>query len=400
MIDVSVSKVIDDVSVPNVTLGNLSVHAIIGTYFDDLEFDVGKTVPWTARFVNSTFITDTAVSTGPRYWVVEWSAQLPEAKHTVLLQPYFNDAAAYRQAQFAAADAAWNYADDDWVLFVDASEGLSINDANPPTNISVSPFHSYVYRAVANGVGTSISLPYFVYVCEKDINRVAYASMTQDAIDAFNADNGNRDINGNIIPTPDIGRVQIDVAVPYYIPTGMVRLVKVSALRSPGFDWSQLDTFTEPQETVADLQIVSYAYADWTPLAYDFVNEGIAAGENVGALLRTKIADVRMPDGLSLASPWGDPAQTSALGAVQGPYVDIDIDNNLIMVAGETPEVDAVRTPTYPTIFRKNLRDGVYYLNEELGNLPVIWNGGGWIAAVDPYVWDGVKFNHTIAVTG
>ena len=46
-------------------------------------------------------------------------------------------------------------------------------------------------------------------------------------------------------------------------------------------------------------------------------------------------------------------------------------------------------TPLYDTVFRLNLRDGVWYTEGVSGNIPLSWDAasGQWVTNFDPALW-------------
>ena len=63
---------------------------------------------------------------------------------------------------------------EDWVIFVDAHEGLSIDTRTPqPNDVDVEPFRSYIYREIsrANTAGKDrVVLPFYVFLRHDDLD--------------------------------------------------------------------------------------------------------------------------------------------------------------------------------------------------------------------------------------
>jgi len=321
------------------------IHGIVGAPFGALDVDIGKSVPWTSNFVNDLFITDTN-SGDCRYWITEWVKRNQTTKFLSLGVDYFSDPVGWRQAQFAAADAAWNYSNDDWVLFIDSTEGLSCDTRTPPNDVEIDPFKSYIQTEIARAetLGlTSISIPFFAYVRDADIpdpRRFLELADPSDVQDWLQQSGSNLSVDSVNISV-------IEAITPYYYQQqdvskrGLARLIKVSALRS-GFNWAAIDTLSVPNDGVG-IQIISYAYASW-------VNP--ATGENDGLKMRAKISSVR-----SLA---GMPSGGGGVTGTAGPYT-VAQDGVLTRVVPSSTQTQPILTPLYPTLFRSNLRFGTWY---------------------------------------
>lgn len=226
------------------------LHAVCGAQYGDLEFDVGKSIRWTQWFTDDVYITDVNLGT-QRYWVVNWTLTYPMAFHGVTSTNYFAAPAKFRQIQWnaALAERGLQFDDDDWVIFIDAHEGMCIDTRDPqPTNHDVEPFKSYLYREIQRCIDASTdraTFPLYAFVRHDDIIKAHYDSP------AF--EDGTL---GYTTATADMG-------TPYYIAhQGLTRLWKVSTLRDPSFDWTLLDVPTAP-DTGRNVAIVSYGYAHW-----------------------------------------------------------------------------------------------------------------------------------------
>jgi hypothetical protein len=205
------------------------VHVLVGAPFGDMEFDVGKSVHWVQWFADDVFITDVNLG-DPRYWIVNWTGTFPTAYHTVTGINYFVRPVEFRKEQFAGAgrEPGILLEDNDWVLFVDAAEGLCLDTRNPqPTDYLVEPFRSYVYREIsrANTAGKDrVVLPFYAFLRHDNLITAEYPSKAyEDGTTGFTTAAGL-------------------MGTPYYLPCqGLTRLVKVSALRDPSFDWTLID---------------------------------------------------------------------------------------------------------------------------------------------------------------
>jgi hypothetical protein len=118
----------------------MAIHGIISTYFGDLEFDLGKSLTWTKAFCDTMYVMDVNTAEAPRQYVVNWDYSFPNAKHSFFSQYSFlsnpTNAKNWRKESFTRAKSAWNYDPDDWVMFIDGSEGLNVYHA-PPVNLVI-----------------------------------------------------------------------------------------------------------------------------------------------------------------------------------------------------------------------------------------------------------------------
>src|SRR5262245_59549880 len=155
-------------SMSNPSLSQMSVttepkiHGLIGAQFGDLEFDVGKSVRWSMFFQDDTYIMDVNLG-DQRYWVVNWTAPFPTAEPGDTGHNFFVTPAQWRKEQFQAGDAALKYADTDWVLFVDAHEGLSMDNRSLPNDYDAAPFLSFVYREVQRAKDNGKTIAYLPF---------------------------------------------------------------------------------------------------------------------------------------------------------------------------------------------------------------------------------------------
>ena len=106
----------------------MRVHCIMCSYLGDGELDIGKTARWVQWFTDSLFFYDASPSSTTRRFVVDYAKTFPDAQvayHPSSAVPFHTDPSVMRQMAFQAADKAWNYDADDWVIFIDGTEGLS-----------------------------------------------------------------------------------------------------------------------------------------------------------------------------------------------------------------------------------------------------------------------------------
>ena len=161
------------------------IHALVGAQFGDLEFDIGKSVRWTQWFTDDVFITD--VNYGDqRYWIIDWTQSFPDVNYKTNTGPsYFDDPVAFRKRQFADAEQfardneqALVFDNDDWILWVDAHEGLSVDNTAPyPPDYDFDLFRSYVAREIRDAIEAGrdrVCLPFHVYLRHDNIQNVEY----------------------------------------------------------------------------------------------------------------------------------------------------------------------------------------------------------------------------------
>jgi hypothetical protein len=214
------------------------VHVIVGAQFGDLEFDVGKSVRWVTWFCDNTFVLDVNVGT-QRYWVVNWAETFPDAKHAVTGINFFVVPAEFRKEQWRQYKLAFgDPSEDDWFLFIDAHEGLGVDNRSLPDDYAFAPFKSFLWREIqrAEDLGQPFAvLPFYVFLRSGNITNVTYETTPQG------------------LPG-DVPSVQQALSVPYYLAhQGLRRLWKVSELRKANFDWSQIDTPVAPSAGVTTL---------------------------------------------------------------------------------------------------------------------------------------------------
>lgn len=345
-------------------------HALIGAMLGDLEVDVGKSVPWTSYFTNNVYITDINLG-DPRYWIIDWDRTFAAAKHTSLPIDFFSDPIAFRKAQFAAALEDWKYQDQDWVLFIDGHEGLSCDTRSLPDHVDVAPFASYIQREVQRAVDlgdTWVSIPFYAFV--RNAAPEPQSWLIEDpAVIAQRVAAAGLDID-----PVQLNTAVVYVGVPYYYQRatvdvqGLVRLVKVSALKDPTFDWALIDTLNTPTPNVK-LQVVSYGYARW-------VNPDTGVDE--GYQMRRHLNKVRPLLGLPITG-------SDATGTA-GPYSYAS--NGVLVTNSGSGSSQPILTPMYSASFRDNFRDGVWY---DFGDF------GSRQATITPLtaVGTGVGFNKT-----
>ena len=367
---------------PTIT-GEPKVHGIVGAYYGDLEVDIGKSVRWLHYYTDDLYIQDTN-SGEQRYWVINWDASFPGAKHGVTGRNFFLDNANWRKEQFQAADKAWNYDDADWCIFIDGTEGLSFDNRSLPDDYNAAPFMSWLYREIDRATGDTIVLPFFAYVDNSDLQNVTYQAWPVTLATAG-------------APAPSQ-----PVSVPWYVAhQGLPRLFRVSALRASNFDWTKLDRFVAVPDTGVKAQIVSYSYAHWRPEDIPPGQDSVPpldAENDLGWDMRNLMSLLRpvsgLPYGTYNGTSWSDPSLDAA--GVPAPWcvdtMSTILPDLVIEEQGHTaPDATTagVRTPLYDTVFRLNLRDGLWYEHGTSGNIPLVWDDVNqvWTPAYAPDEW-------------
>lgn len=345
----------------------MAIHGIFSSYFGDIEYDVGKTTPWNQSFFDTEYVLDVGGTFRTRRFMVAWSASFPDVKAgyysvTPSTPDFFSGGSAlWRETSFNKALEAWDYDDDDWVVFVDCSEGLCVNDNFPLTNGDIgaagnpgdiasledlaafyaapgtgdnqNPFQVYLEREIAaiSDFSDALYLPVYAFTRNSFpwVNEYIIDQSLEDALDA----NPAPDYLGR--PEEEwrfLNRSRTVNAYDFYVFAGWSpRAFKVSTLKDPDFDWFVIDTFTEELSdlpfaasqygtaTFGDslystalptngLSLITYAYARWSrdPERIDIETRlPLTEDDDQGFVLRSYISQVRPVTGLAL--DWGDP---------------------------------------------------------------------------------------------
>ena len=301
---------------PEVTVMSTSeplVHVVVGAQFGDLEFDVGKSVRWVTWFCDNVFVLDVNLGT-PRYWIVNWAETFPDAKHTVTGINYFVRPTEFRAEQWAQYKLAFGEPhDDDWILWLDASEGLNIDNRSLPDDYAFEPFKSFLWREIQRAVDLGqpyAVLPYYVFLRSDHIVNVTYETVGVGAgVDQ------------------DLGPLQA-ISTPYYQAyQGLKRLWKASELKKANFDWSQLDNVVAPSAG-AKTALVSYAYAHWNLQDIEPPQTTVPeldANNDDGYRMRQLMSRVRPVPGIPVSDTWIPPSSDPA--GLPGPWSPADANN-------------------------------------------------------------------------
>lgn len=412
----------------------MAIHGIASSYFGDKEWDIGKSVRWFQLFCDTEYILDANLNRRPRAFLIAWEASFPGVKYSYFTANAFTKdpetAATWRKTSFERADAAWGYDADDWVVFVDTTEALVVDDNYPPDGLgdnysdTVDPFKGYITQEIANvapGVEV-IYLPFWAFVRNSAPFRV-YGTVdpTLDGV-IENLLPGQTYQGLTASELRQMNRTEHISAYSFYTHPGYLpRLFKVSALRDPGFDWTTLDTFVAVEDIPAEaaktelaLSLVSYAYARWSqdPTAVDPAT-GMPATEadDDGYRMRRYISRVRPIDGLPTDAwppvdtaplyapvlPDGLQPQDDSVLTEEFPEFSSDFSDamlNFYRRAVEQPsepwpaEHFELTSPIYPTIIRQNIREGLFFESDEFG--PVPWNYVTGQPGLDPEIWNNL----------
>lgn len=375
----------------------MQVHGIMCSYLGDGELDLGTTSRWLESFVDTIFYFDLGYGDQPGQFSVDYARTFPEAKfayHNPRDPAIWTNASAYRKEAFDAAMAAWSYSVDDWVIFVDASESLAIDVSRdhltPPAPSAV--ILSYLYEEATSGV---IAFPYYVFLQQGPITEHDYdidpqlASSLEQQRDALIAAEPDMDPDVFAKALDDIAALEVANTAVYWSvePTVMQepttryldRMFNVAALSS--LNWASLDTFGASIGDHADhCGIVSYAYARDIPAP-------AALADDIGfnnRLLTQQFRNVGLTGNWATADPAG--THVSVTGRAVCPSYCYYIDQHDFGDKGVDglPVLTAVQKWT--GLFRQNPRDGVWYLDYDLGPVPVDPVTGG--PSVPPSVWD------------
>lgn len=388
-------------------------HAIVSAYFGDDEYDIGKSAAWTDMYCADTFILDVNVNVDgtTRYFVVDWGRSYPNAKTSTLTGvPFFSpaNAALWRKTAFQRAYAAWNYPDSDFVLFVDGTEGISVDDsvaimAQVYAESPEDPFRWFVDQAVARAAGDVVYLPFYVFLRYDNVREQSYiftdegnqavtelADVQQQLADEQAKPPASQDAaliaqlqqqEQNLQALIAMSTSIYPMSSKYYINTGFLpRLVRVSALRDPAFDWSSLDVVvaTNPgADPSPAFSLTSYAYAHY----HEDPSLGFTEANDVGFGMRQLISKVRAVPGLKIDA-WEAPNGS-------GIFPSDPLGTLIPNVPPDTrPDQDGW-TDLYDCVFRDNPRDGLWYIKGSGGIGPVPWDylTNDW--AVPPDVWYG-----------
>ena len=331
----------------------MRIHGIISAYLGDGDFDIGTVSPWLNNFVETLFFYDGGATETNRFYQVDYAKTFPTAKfayHSTSRPSFFEDSASFRQASFEAADAAWHYADEDWVIFLDATEALGTSLL--ATDMPLSPDGDFLMlRSVAaTAVGQDIevvNLPFYVFLNQGTVVEETYV------------------IDPDLEPLPPaeqaLNRAIYWSCTPHYLSAGesLARFFQVSHIRGTP-DWSDLDVLGSiPDDN--SIAVVSYAYARWQQQDYHDPSLWTEATD-LGFANRVLMEAVR-PVGLPVDYDTPDPAGTVPTFPGTEPMLSVPYCYYQDELAGDAID-------KFVALFRRNPRDGVWYRNRDIGAAP------------------------------
>jgi hypothetical protein len=111
----------------------MAIHAIVSSYFGEYEYDLNHSLNWTRNFCDTVYVLDNNISQKPRVDIERIAGIYDNIKYGFEGVPFFGveEAASWRKRSYALGKQAWNYENDDWVIFVDGTEGLNFYHAVP-----------------------------------------------------------------------------------------------------------------------------------------------------------------------------------------------------------------------------------------------------------------------------
>lgn len=428
----------------------MRIHGIISTYFGSDEWDAPKTIQWTKYFCHTEYLMDTDVDADSRGLNRAWGVRFPDVKSGVYTAfDYFSDPAGWRRESFAQADMAWGYEDDDWVLFVDGTESLFVDDNYPPSSmvppaqptgpdeprLTLDPDNPFAAYVIAEAEGAELVGEDIVYLRTWAFVANSPMFVSEQVVDPALAAEIEGMVPGEVrhgMTKDDLEQVntsRIPVMWAYYALAGWCpRLVRVSALRDPLFDWSVLDTYvaSSPQTYVPiSCSLVSYAYARWVndPALADPATGMPSTEENdVGFRMRKRISGVRnipqlpytswppddsgaalyfafLPDpALNTLTPTQAAGRGKEFGATEVSATDEDFSDDFQVFlrrdvshpwqVSPWPVFSELEltTPIYPLKFREDVWSGTYYDPSNVSPPP--WNYFTGKPSVSPEEWD------------
>lgn len=392
------------------------VHGIMCSYLGDGEVDIGKTGHWLENFTDTMFFYDSVPGTDPRKFAVDYAKTFPNALFAYHSgASYFVDPAGFRLKAFTAALNAWHYADADWVVFVDASDGLSVDTPHDALEL-VSPDSTkfkYLYdEATANDTAGQIAFTLRIFLNQGltaanplpiDPNLQTSLRVEKEMLVARlndkQATEDERKLTASQLAEvnllADANTATFWTCNPEYLDNPMgasarrvMRMAKVSVVKAwTTPDWVKVDTYagTEYTPLAGHPMIISYAYARYSEVDYfdpslwiEANDVGFANRKLVEAMPQRSVAlpldyDTPDPTGFSVViPPTGVPA-TRVLCPPYCFYVD-----TFDMGGGNTT------AKVFGSLWRKNPRDGVWYQQYVIGTVPLDPTTGNPDVGTDP----------------
>lgn len=266
----------------------------------------------------------------------------------------------------------------------------------PSTGVTINPFPSATYTTEPLGYYDGSLFQSWIY------NEITLAgASTKIALPgwAMIRSQGPEEVLMQMVPSPFAATLPntIEVGGDYFTPSPrceefyismglLTRLVKVSALRNPAFNWGVLDIPNSDvgATTATNLSLISYAYLRWAENPLDmtqmidadaphYVAGGTAAPPlrpisvevDVGFALRRLISTVRPLAGVPLvwssADPDGSQPMTGSYQRLDHVYIARYALSGSDTVFGGYSVYGG--SPLYPGVVRANIPERVWYLN-------------------------------------
>jgi hypothetical protein len=392
----------------------VKVHGIVCSYLGDSEYDIGKTAAWLNNFVNTLFFYDLNYGDAARKYAVDYAKTFPDAKfayHPASSPGFYADAPLFRQMAFQAGLKAWKYDDADYVVFIDASESISsdtafdqlLPDTEWPTLFSLLLDEARL--------GTdAVSMGYHVFLNQ---GTVAEEYMSADPALGNNLITTIAELEDDIAAETDpVEKAALQASLdkslmiqaandsvlywtcdPHYTSysTGALdRMFRVGYAKTLMHDdwtdgWVRLDSFGMQRssgQTAVSAAIVSYSYARFAegkgPPPWNEADDGGFANRVLVQPVRNVglTTDYATPDPAGVGSPAGTQSPAYCYLYDQFDTGDGDPDFN-----------------KYVALWRQNPRDGVWYVNYELGPIPLDPITGDPL--FDPADWDSQHVSTT-----
>ena len=367
----------------------MKVHGIVCSYLGDGELDIGKTAAWLNAFVDTLFFYSLQYGTAGRKYSIDYAQTFPDAlhaNHPMTPTGFFGNPALFRQAAFEAARAAWNYAADDWVVFIDASESLSI--AKPYDALELLPdtlLLDDLYNAVNVASGDVLSLRFYTFLNQGPVTE---RTMIADLALAQSIDAEQAALQAELVTNPPPTRVvEINARLaelaemeafnnsviywtcaPRYLEVApstkrSSRLLRVSG--APSFNWADMDSFASSAPQATGIAVVSYAYARYVegePNTANWTQDADIGFANRLLMQQIPSCNLGLPQTYATADPAGalalSPSDVSCPAyCYYYDQFDLGTGNNNFQ--------------QWTALWRVNPRDGVWYVNYTLGPVPV-----------------------------
>lgn len=377
----------------------MKVHGIMCTYLGDGEVDLGKTAAWLSNFTDSLYFYDSYAGTTPRRYVVDYDKSFPNAKtgyHSGA--SYFVDPAGFRQKAFAAALAAWKYDDDDWVVFIDASDGLGVDtpyEALEPLEPGGETFKFRYLYDEAEAADDYVAFPMSILLSHGTpaentviIDTLAESQVVSEiaAIEAILGTAPPEDVPALEARLAELQAFQAANRATYWTcephfledpdtvnARTVVRLVNVAAAKTwNATNWSKVDDYNTYVPVAEHIGIVSYAYARFSEVDYHDPSLWVEAND-VG--FANRLAMEAMP-GRSVGLPTDydddDPVgETVTVHAAPGLPTCRVLAVPYCFFVSDFDFGDTTDARIFGALLRKNPRDGVWYQELNIGTTPL-----------------------------